>query len=295
MALPLLKRGMPIRPVLLDNLKRYPGYLDDYDALVLSYEFMKPETPDINNAIAARVRDGAVLVYVGDGSDPYHGIDAWWSGKYHDPAQHLFEMLGLEADCPEGVFPVGKGAVAVIRRDPAAYSFSAESADEFARAFREALAFKGLAVPEKNYLTARRGHYLIAAVMNESVSDEPLTLTGRFADMYAPDFDVRTRVAIAPDTSALLFDLDKLPGTGTQIVGTSVRVLSLRDDADAIVLRVTGAEPLDARIRLRPAFPVTAAAFAGSGEPVALTAEETGGTVLLRFAGRTGEREIVLR
>ncbi len=42
LTLPLLKYGVPIRTVQLDNLARSPGYLDQYRVLVLSYEFMKP-------------------------------------------------------------------------------------------------------------------------------------------------------------------------------------------------------------------------------------------------------------
>ncbi|MBQ7983701.1 MAG: hypothetical protein IJ302_09025, partial [Clostridia bacterium] len=52
LALPLLKCGLSARPVQLDNIRRYPGYLDAYRTLVLSYEFLKPMSPDINVAIA---------------------------------------------------------------------------------------------------------------------------------------------------------------------------------------------------------------------------------------------------
>ena len=86
LALPLLKGGLPIRPVQLENITRYPSYLDDYKLLILSYEFMKPASAGINGALAAYVQNGGVLCYVGDGGDPFHNIRAWWNtGKINDP------------------------------------------------------------------------------------------------------------------------------------------------------------------------------------------------------------------
>ncbi|MBR4942218.1 MAG: hypothetical protein IKZ19_09500, partial [Clostridia bacterium] len=45
MAMPLMKGGICVRPVQLDNIRRYANYLEPYTTLVLSYEFMKPESP----------------------------------------------------------------------------------------------------------------------------------------------------------------------------------------------------------------------------------------------------------
>ena len=50
LAMPLIKHGLPVRPVQLDNVNRYPGYLKDYDVLILSYEFFKPDSPSINTS-----------------------------------------------------------------------------------------------------------------------------------------------------------------------------------------------------------------------------------------------------
>ncbi|MFW6309061.1 MAG: hypothetical protein ACOC1S_03495, partial [bacterium] len=70
--LPLLKDGNLVNPVPLDNVNRFSNYLDKYEVLILSYEFMKPDTPGIHNALAQWVQEGGVLIYVGDDSDPYH-------------------------------------------------------------------------------------------------------------------------------------------------------------------------------------------------------------------------------
>ena len=57
LALPLLKGGIAARPVQLDNVKRFAGYLDAYKTMILSYEFMKPQSPDINGVIANWVKN----------------------------------------------------------------------------------------------------------------------------------------------------------------------------------------------------------------------------------------------
>ncbi|WP_299092495.1 DUF5127 domain-containing protein [uncultured Metabacillus sp.] len=106
LALPLLKRGLWVRPVQLDNVRRFSNYLKDYRLLILSYEFLKPEYPDLHNALAQWVKEGGVLIYVGDDRDPYHKVREWWNtGKhqYKFPREHLFECLGLVNELDQGM------------------------------------------------------------------------------------------------------------------------------------------------------------------------------------------------
>ena len=49
--MPLIKRGIEVRPVVAENIRRYVGYLDDCDIIVASYEFIKPSFPDINASL----------------------------------------------------------------------------------------------------------------------------------------------------------------------------------------------------------------------------------------------------
>lgn len=50
---------------------------------------MKPEYSDIHYALAQWVRDGGALIFVGDDSDPYHNIRAWWN----DEQRSLFDPV----------------------------------------------------------------------------------------------------------------------------------------------------------------------------------------------------------
>ena len=127
MSLPLLKYGLPVRPVQLDNVRRFAGYLDTLKVLILSYEYIKPEAPDINTAVLSWVMNGGTLLYIGDGSDPFHRIDSWWrKSGYENPARHLFRLAGMEETPEDGVYPAGNGKIVVWNMVPAKICLSRE-------------------------------------------------------------------------------------------------------------------------------------------------------------------------
>ncbi len=289
LAMPLLKYGVPVRPVLLDNVKRYPGYLDDYDVLLMSYEYMKPETPDMNAAIAEWVKRGGTLIYAGDGFDPFHGISSWWTGKYPTAAEHLFEMLGIETSGEKTVVKCGKGTVGVIRGAGAAALLSKQGGDAVREFYSQVLGFAGIKAEYKNYLRVKRGCYEVVAVLDESVSDEPLVLNGLYADMFTPDFSVVSGKVIQPGENALLLDLNE---NTDPIIGTSCRIYSLRVDYDKAVLTAKGAGELSAKIRLR--LPFVPAGARLNGKEISAEYESTGGTLLLSYNSDGEEAEITV-
>jgi len=213
LTLPLLKHGVPVQPVQLDNVARFPNYLGDYKVLVLSYEFIKPETPAINQALAEWVAQGGTLVYVGAGTDPFNTITDWWNtgkNRYETPAQHLFAVLGLDREPAEGHYAFGKGHVFVQRKHPAYYSRSQEAADAYRAVVRQAAEAVGLPYQEHNFLKLRRGPYVIAACLRESVSETPLELKGLFVDIYDANLPVLDGATLQPGQQTWLLDLNRL-------------------------------------------------------------------------------------
>ena len=65
LALPLLKRGLPVTPVQLENLTA-PRYLDGFRLLLLTYHGMKPLSADVHAALGNWVKAGGTLVVVDD-------------------------------------------------------------------------------------------------------------------------------------------------------------------------------------------------------------------------------------
>ncbi|PYI84662.1 MAG: hypothetical protein DME26_12860 [Verrucomicrobia bacterium] len=93
LALPLLKRGMPVTPVQLENLDA-ARYLDGFRVLLLSYHGMKPLSPDAHRPLTEWVKRGGVLVVVDDDTDPYNRVREWWNSdgrSYATPREHLFD------------------------------------------------------------------------------------------------------------------------------------------------------------------------------------------------------------
>ena len=291
-AMPLLKYGIPVRPVLLDNARRYTGYLNDYDVLVMSYEYMKPDYPDANTALAEWVRQGGVLIYVGDGSDPFHKIDSWWTGKYETPAHHLFEMLGIEPKEKQEIFEVGKGCAAVYHENPIRFSFNRENADALRAFFKKAAEDKLGEIVYKNWMMVDREPYIIAAVMDESVNEEPLTLKGLFVDMFAPELDIITEKVLQPNQNTMLCDLTKVK-ENLCILGTSVRVFSLEEKGESIEMTVRGSADFRANIRVKVPFEVKTAKM--DGEDIDCAYDAASKSVLVSYDSTVGEKKIVLK
>ncbi|MDF2540762.1 MAG: hypothetical protein K0S47_480 [Herbinix sp.] len=264
MVMPLLKHGLPVRPVQLDNIRRFPGYLDDYKTLILSYEYIKPETPDVNNALAEWVKSGGALVYIGDGSDPYHKIDGWWNraeagnkeGKtYNNPSEHLFEMMGLPRNLKDGVTTVGNGRVMILNLSPALLCASASKAEEYRSHIKELLSLQGQEWKFTNQLTLRRGPYIISAVMDEgrAFAEEEHTFQGLFADMLENDYKIIEQKSIRQDDNTILFDFSKIEGMQWRVIGCSARILSLEpyEDGTGFTMQMKAADQIKAFVRLR--------------------------------------------
>ncbi|MDR3110949.1 MAG: hypothetical protein LBU65_14870 [Planctomycetaceae bacterium] len=229
LALPLIKQGIPVRPTILENVLRYPGYLDRYQLLVLSYEFQKPHTPGLHAVLADWVRRGGTLVYVGGDTDPFHQAHDWWNNPnalsaYATPTEHLFESLGLEPQQSDGTFPVGKGYVVVERKHPAFFSRSEMSGKEYRELIRKAAALSKMELAERNYFLLRRGPYIIASVMNESLSEEPLQQDGHFIDLLDAGLSVKTKVRLLPGEQAWLLDLDSVTAKAPAPLAASGRI-----------------------------------------------------------------------
>lgn len=290
LALPLLKYGIPVRPVLLDNMRRYVGYLNDYDILLMSYEYMKPDYPDINNSIASWVREGGQLIYVGDGSDPFNEITSWWTGKYPGPAEHLFSMLQIPFNEEKAIYNCGEGTVSYIRKNPCIFSYSKENADIIREFFLETAKRKGCEPEFSNNLVIQRGNYLIAAVMDESINDEPLVFTGLFADMFSANFEITTEKVLHPGDKAILHDITNIKDF--EIVGTSVRVNEITVNDNKVILRTEGAEMRRANLRIKLPFAPEKASI--DGEKAEVSYDTLSKTALITFSNVTGERKIII-
>ena len=210
LAMPLVMHGLPVAPVQLENAT-IPHFLDNCRVLFLSYDGQKPLSPAVHAPLADWVRHGGVLVVCDADADPYLKVREWWNsdGNHHTtPRQHLFELLGLgDTLAPEVCQPVGQGGVIWIKERPANLTTSRAGADQVVGAARLAVQKCGLKWRETNYLLLRRGPYVIASGLDESIDGAPHTLTGRFVNLFDAGLQVQTKIAITPGSRHFLLDL----------------------------------------------------------------------------------------
>ena len=212
MALPLLKRGIPVEMVHMENLSS-PNALKDIRVLVMSYANMKPMDAAIHRQLAAWVKNGGQLLYYGTDTDPYQTVREWWNtggNAYASPSQHLFELLGLGRTPAAGMHAVGRGNIVITKQDPKELVMNAGADGDFVTAVKKAYEHTSGRFMEKNSFLLQRGPYDIAAVMDENTSQLPLTIKGPVIDLFDPQLPVLAKKTVAPGEQSFLYNLNRL-------------------------------------------------------------------------------------
>lgn len=256
LALPLVMAGVGVEPVQLEHIIQ-PEALNRYKVLLLTYEGQKPLKPEYHVALADWVRRGGSLIYVGDESDPYHNVREWWNeqgANARRPSMDLMEQCGLPAEAPDGSYEIGSGVVRVVREHPANFARKKGGADRLRSVVSDVLQRKAQSIAWTNYLRVQRGPYLVASVLAESISDQPLELRGTFVDVFDPALPVVRERSLQPGERVLFYDLNWLDATKTAAkvvaAGARVRDEQLNDHTFTFTLRGPEATTCRARIRL---------------------------------------------
>ncbi len=213
-ALPLLKRGIPVKTAHIENLG-YKQTLAKTKVLLMSYSNMKPLVPAAHEHLAAWVRKGGVLLYSGRDIDPFQSVREWWNTEGRDYAaasDHLFELMGIPAGAPEGEYSFGKGTVYILRADPKEYVLSEGGDKKFIETVSHLYSDKAKAgdLQFKNNFYLERGQYDIVSVMEESVSNKPFTVEGTLIDLFDPTLPVYSEKKIRPGERGLFIDVDRV-------------------------------------------------------------------------------------
>jgi hypothetical protein len=301
LALPLVKRGFPAEPVQLENAT-LPNALAPYRVLLMTYEGMKPMTADVHGALAAWVKQGGALVFLGDDSDPFNAVHAWWneSGKasYKAPREHLFEQLGLAKDAPAGTHKVGKGVLIYDTDSPAALTYRRDGADRLRTLLHQACDGVGLEYHEANHLVLRRGPYVVAAGLDESLAGPPHVLRGRFLDLFEARLPVLETVTLTPGSRRLLLDVDKARArvAGPTVLASACKVLGEERAADG-ALRFHAEGPAKTGAVVRVALPAAPKTVTIDGQPLdgdARKWDPSSRTLWLSFPNAATGRRVVV-
>ena len=285
LALPLLMHGIPVDPVQIESATA-PGFLSRYKLLFLTYEGQKPPKPEFHAALAKWVRAGGALIVVDNDDDPYNAVREWWNtapNSYKTPREHLFAQLQIPIDA-SGLFHVGRGVVLSERVSPAALTYQSDGADMLRGYGRQAAAAIHLPWIETSALVLRRGPYVIAAGLDESIPNtKPTTLHGRFVNLFDADLPVLTTVTLVPGTRDLLYDLDSSGGSSPRIVAAACEVRGLHSAPHQLSFTATGQADTNAAIRIQSRLKPTRVSIAGQTLATSDYQVEDG-TILLHFA-----------
>ena len=214
-ALPLLKRGVPVNIMHLENVS-YPETWKNTKVLVMSYSNMKPLEPEAHKYIAQWVKNGGALIYCGRDNDPFQTVQEWWnsgSNHYLAPSEHLFELLGIDRVAKEGKYTCGKGTVFVIRQDPKEFVLEADGDKGFLAIVKQLYEQNAKAgtLTFKNYFYLARGPFDLVSVMDESVSEKPYIEKGILIDLFDPKLPVLSEKVVLPGEQAYLYNVSRAP------------------------------------------------------------------------------------
>ena len=261
MAMPLLKRGIPVTPVQLENIV-IPHYLDPFHILFLTYDGMKPLGMEPHLALADWVKRGGILIVCDDDADPYNQVREWWNSDglhYATPRQDLFERMGLgqavnQSSQPYQTIRVGDGAVLWLHENPAQMATSIHGDARLREMARHAASLAGTNWTEKNYLMLRRGPYMIAAGLDESIGGTNRILQGNFINLFDSALKVKKRITLSPGSRFYLLDLDRF-GAAPSVLASACRVTGFKVEGKNLSMFVEGVTNTPSIILLKAATP----------------------------------------
>jgi hypothetical protein len=253
LALPLLKSGIPVTPVQLENVS-LPSYLDGFRLLLMTYQGMKPLSSEVHNGIARWVKKGGTLVFADDDSDPYNQVREWWNTNqisFSSPRQHLFEKLGLQVDTKPGRYVVGRGELIFAAKNPVNFAKEKDGAKNLMALIRTSKAHRTLPDRPQNSLVLRRGPYVIAAGLAESPASGQRTLEGEYINLFDPKLSVRHQMELTGSSRLFLLDLKRLHASRLQVVASTCKTLLNTSTRNSAFLLVEGADQVPGTLVLR--------------------------------------------
>lgn len=304
MALPLLKRGVPVGTVHMENLNLKSG-LKDTKVLIMSYANMKPLSAQNHEVLAKWVKDGGMLIYYGKDDDPFQKVSEWWNkggNAYETPSAHLFELMNIKANASQIKYSYGKGNVFIVRENPKELVLQKDNDGIFLEtvknAYHNAVAKEELQL--KNYFYLERGPYDIVAVMDESTSAEPLHIKRPVIDLFDPGLPVLQEKIVNPGEQAYLLDLSRVENKKQpQVLCGASRVYDEKISKKSYsFLTKSPSNTMNAMRILLPSKPLETILKDAAGVAVKdykMTWDEASKTCLLQFENNSNGVEVQLK
>jgi hypothetical protein len=226
-ALPLLKRGVPVKTVHIENVS-FGQTLKDIKILIMSYSNMKPIEKAAHDHIAQWVKNGGVLVYSARDDDAFQSVQEWWNtngNNFKAPSEHLFITLGLQEPFHAGEYKIGNGKVCIIRNDPKEFVLEKDKDGAFVNTIKRLYEGQAGKLEFKNHFTLTRGAYEIISVVDENTNQSPYTIKGKLIDLFDPEIPVLDQKQVNPGEQAFLYNIGSVKNPETpQVLATAARI-----------------------------------------------------------------------
>lgn len=273
MALPLVKRGVPVELVQMENLLQ-PDALKDIRVLIMSYSNMKPLKKEYHGALKKWAKDGGRIIYCGRDQDPFQSIREWWNeeGKIErSPATRLMQDLMYEkqedptssrTDIPSSAY-----RIAWIKQDPKEFVMQAGGDEPLLKEIEKT----GVELEEKNVFHLQRGAFDVVAVFDESVSSEPYIVPGPVIDLFDSNLPVLEKKVVNPDRRAFLYNLTRKGKEAPTVLASSSRASDEVREANRYSFVLKGPKATNGIARLLlPSEPKTSQASTPDGASIDL-------------------------
>lgn len=295
LAMPLLKRGLPVTPVQLENVV-VTDYLKGFRVLVLTYDGQKPLSPQVHKPLADWVKSGGQLIVCDADADPYLKVREWWNSgenSFSTPREHLLAELNLREATTNVVQRIGRGGVTWLKARPAHVSADASLVGKLVSMVQGSAKAAGLKWRETNYLLLRRGPYVIAAGLDETSTNSMKVLAGRFVDLFDPELKVVREVRISPASRQFLLDLDRNKAGSPRVLASACKALPREETRSRVRYAVEGVGSTPAIVLMESPRPPRAVHL--EGKPLAdFTYSEREKLLWIRFENEPAPRELLV-
>jgi hypothetical protein len=158
--------------------------------------------------------------------------------------------VGLSRD-EAGVHRVGQGILIRIAQSPAALTYQANGADQIRSVVRQAATAVHMPWRESNALVLRRGPYVIAAGLEESVPGaKAAVLSGDFINLFDAELPVLHSFTLQPGARALLLDLKEIDTRTPEVLAAACRIREERQLNHALQFQAEGIGDTNAVVRV---------------------------------------------
>lgn len=297
--LPLVQRGVPVSACVLERAGE-EAYLPRFDLIVLSYEAFKPRSAKVNRSLVKWVKDGGVLVVVGE-PDDLGGAAFWWREQGHPSAlHHLGDELGIESIDRDADHELGQGYVLRRTWTPRNLNDSTVIKGDYLPLLDKAMNLAGqeAGLEQPGNLCMRRGAFIVA-----HAGEREITLEGRFVDVFDPELPVRENMTLGPGASGVYRDVEATIAANREAgdrpcvlhcTHRLVREETKRSSLRALVRGPAGT-PAVMRVFTAGRTPSEVAAQKVQGGPVDMDWRQDGDTLRLRFPNEPAGASVFLK